>query len=355
MPENNTVIDPDVATLLDALGTAIFVLGPDREIVDLNQAGAQSFDGAEIGQDFVRVVRNPDCLAAIDQVYGGEAQARTEFTHSLQPLTFFRVTVCRLKDQDNAARVAICLEDVSQIRDAEKIRSEFVANVSHELRSPLTSLAGFVETLKGPARNDAAAQTRFLNFMENEAQRMTRLIGDLLSLSKVQDRARIRPDGRVDMHAVVQQVLETLNVEAQKERKKLHVSPSPNIRPIQGDEDELTQVIRNLIENAIKYGAADTDIVISLDKVERVRGIAGPALAVSVEDQGPGIPAEEIPRLTERFYRVDKSRSRDKGGTGLGLAIVKHILNRHRGRLLIESQEGQGSKFTVYLPTSLAP
>ncbi len=229
------------------------------------------------------------------------------------------------------------------------MRSDFVANVSHELRSPLTSLRGFIETLEGAARNDPAARARFLGVMEEQAQRMQRLIDDLLSLSKVESNERVRPTSRTDVSAMVERVISTFDVNRTND-KNIEMKSSGDLPTVPGDDDQLTQVFQNLIENAVNYAAPGTTIVVAMQKVESVAGISGPALLVEVRDQGPGIPREHIPRLTERFYRVDTGRSREKGGTGLGLAIVKHIVNRHRGRLNITSEIGVGTKVSVYLP-----
>ena len=231
------------------------------------------------------------------------------------------------------------------------MRSEFVANVSHELRSPLTALNGFIETLKGAARDDEEARERFLDIMEREANRMNRLIGDLLSLSKVEADARIRPQEQIDLTLVIKQAITVLEPLAQRENIELRLSIADDFKNlISGDPDQLQQVFVNLVENAIKYGKAGGVVTIAITGKDRAAGVRGPAIQVDISDQGAGIKSEHIPRLTERFYRVDKGRSREKGGTGLGLAIVKHILARHRGRLNVTSEPGKGSTFTVVLP-----
>ena len=206
------------------------------------------------------------------------------------------------------------------------------------------------ETLRGPARDDPAASERFLSLMETEAQRMVRLIQDLLSLSKVEANQRIRPEDEVDVVSVVRRLLRTLAGLAEREGKALKLDATTEVAPVTGSDDELTQVFQNLIENAIKYGRADSTVTVRIDWLDKAMGMSGPAVSVTVIDQGEGIPREHIPRLTERFYRVDTHRSRDKGGTGLGLAIVKHIIGRHRGRLQIESEANIGSRFRVLLP-----
>jgi two-component system phosphate regulon sensor histidine kinase PhoR len=217
-----------------------------------------------------------------------------------------------------------------------------VANVSHELRTPLTALLGFIETLRGAARDDAVARERFLGVMEREAARMNRLVSDLLQLSRVEAAERVRPADPVDLAQVLAMTLTAVRPLAEAAGVEL-VFDAPGSLVVPGDADQLTQVFQNLIENAVKYGGAGKRVTITLSQGDR-------GAEVAVRDLGEGIAAIHIPRLTERFYRVDSHRSREKGGTGLGLAIVKHIVNRHRGRLVIDSSEGKGSTFTVILP-----
>ncbi|GAG09450.1 unnamed protein product, partial [marine sediment metagenome] len=250
----------------------------------------------------------------------------------------------------NDAHAAVIITDLSQLNDVEQMRSDFVANVSHELRSPLTALNGFIETLKGVAKDDPDARQHFLNVMEREAQRMNRLIDDLLSLSKFEANRRIQPSGKTDIHKVIEQVITAISIWAEKDGKHIELKGANGSYMVRGDNDELTQVFQNLIENALKYGAPGTDVVVELSANEMVTGLAGPAVNVEVRDEGAGIAPNQIPRLTERFYRIDESRSRENGGTGLGLAIVKHIVNRHRGKLQIKSEVGVGSSFIVSLP-----
>lgn len=337
--------------ILDGLNAAVFIIDANRGITFANKAAKKHFGTSIVGDSFLRVVRQPDCLAAIDAVINGEGERSVEITMGAAPSTTFEVKVTSVgHGKANDTRIALTFEDVSQIRDAELMRSEFVANVSHELRSPLTALAGFVETLSGPAKDDVDARHRFLGLMEKEAARMKRLIDDLLSLSKLQGKERIRPSGHVDVHVLMQRVIATLTPISEQEQKNIDFKNNSKITTVLGDEDELIQIFHNIIENAIKYGALDTEISVEISDLDHVAGVDGNVISVSVSDQGGGIAAEDIPRLTERFYRADKSRSRIKGGTGLGLAIVKHILNRHRGRLQIESEVGVGSTFTIFLP-----
>ena len=208
----------------------------------------------------------------------------------------------------------------------------------------MTSLVGFIETLRGPARDDEEARDKFLGIMQDQSDRMLRLLQDLLSLSRIEMDEHTRPKGRIDVAHIIGSVTDMLAFKARSRGMRFELDLAPTLPRVQGDEDQLTQVFQNLIENAIKYGDKDTSVRISAEK----RGDG--RLAVSVTDHGRGIPKTHLPRLTERFYRVDAARSREMGGTGLGLAIVKHIVNRHRGRLVIDSVEGQGSTFTVILP-----
>ncbi|MGI9464782.1 MAG: ATP-binding protein [Aestuariivirgaceae bacterium] len=340
--------------IINALSQAALVIDGNRRILLVNAAAEERFGTGLAGQDFVRALRHPDCLQAIDEVLRGAPKSKAVISVETPARATFDVTVASLgTDNPDGVRALVSIADISHVREAEQMRSDFVANVSHELRSPLTALSGFVETLKGAAKDDPAARTRFLDLMEHEAQRMIRLIADLLSLSKVEVNERLRPAGTANLSAIVERVTATLAEQANQERKTIRLIKPDDVVRVPGDDDELTQVFQNLIENAIKYGAADTDITITITPRDHVGGIRGPALAVEVRDEGDGIAPAHIPRLTERFYRVDDSRSRDKGGTGLGLAIVKHIVNRHRGRLQIKSEPGTGSSFTVVLPANL--
>jgi two-component system phosphate regulon sensor histidine kinase PhoR len=228
------------------------------------------------------------------------------------------------------------------------MRRDFVANVSHELRTPLTAISGFVETLQGAAKDDPEARMRFLTIMAAETERMNRLVRDLLHLSRVEAEERIRPETRVDLAAIARSVGDSLQPVAQAAEVRLALEGVEAPIELRADADQMVQVLTNLTENAIKYGSpAGATVTLAL---KRDTGPRGPVLRVDVVDQGAGIDARHIPRLTERFYRVDSHRSRAMGGTGLGLAIVKHIVQRHRGRLVIESEPGSGSKFSVLLP-----
>jgi two-component system phosphate regulon sensor histidine kinase PhoR len=255
--------------------------------------------------------------------------------------------------------VLVCFSDITAAHQIGRMHSDFVANVSHELRTPLTAMMGFIETLQGAARDDPEAQARFLTIMDGEATRMNGLVSDLLSLSRVESDERQRP---TEMVQVDQMLVSTVNslrpvIDAAGVSLDLSLPETFSDKSIQlrGDLDQLKQVFTNLIENAIKYGASGGDLSggkvdVSLRVVDHDSGLRGPAAVISVTDYGSGIDPRHLPRLTERFYRVDGHRARAVGGTGLGLAIAKHIINRHRGRLRIDSTVGEGSSFIVSLP-----
>jgi two-component system phosphate regulon sensor histidine kinase PhoR len=209
---------------------------------------------------------------------------------------------------------------------------------------------GFIETLRGPARDDAAARDRFLGIMEGEASRMNRLVGDLLSLSRVESEERVRPNTKVDLRDLIASTLRYLAPVAKERNVQLHYTGPDVPVEVTADADQISQVLTNLVENAIKYGRHGGNVRVNLALAERDPAVRGPGARIQVSDDGPGIDPVHLPRLTERFYRADSHRSRQLGGTGLGLAIVKHIINRHRGRLRVESELGQGSVFTVILP-----
>ena len=247
------------------------------------------------------------------------------------------------------SRVLFIFDDITQARLTERMRVDFVANASHELRTPLATLSGFIETLQGPAAEDEPARRRFLDIMAHEAARMSRLIDDLLSLSRIELDKHVRPVMRLDLGAVIADVGKTLAMRLESDERQLIIDEPAPLPPVIGDRDQLLQVLHNLVSNALKYGRSGTPIT--------VRAVAEPALPggqpmvrLTVCDQGEGIAAEHLPRLTERFYRVDSVRSRTMGGTGLGLAIVKHIVERHRGVLEITSVLGEGSSISFTLP-----
>ncbi len=345
------MIEARLHALLRGVPVAMLAVDMQSRIIGANEA-AEALLGPIAGQrPFVTVLRHPEVNAALDAVLaGGQDRARLNLTlGAAERRVFCEVTVTAL-DAPGLRGAAVAIEDRSRDEETEQMRRDFVANVSHELRTPLTALMGFIETLRGPARDDAAARGRFLDIMEREAGRMNRLVADLLSLSRVEQDERRRPARDIDLAGLLRGVVATLTPAAAAAGVRLELAGVADKACLPGDADQLVQVFHNLVENALKYGGSGGVVTVTLEHLAYEPVLRGPAWAASVADRGEGIDQQHLPRLTERFYRVDTHRSREQGGTGLGLAIVKHIVNRHRGRLRIESTRGEGSRFTVILP-----
>lgn len=342
--------------LLDALPNAMLLMNGDSVITRVNDAARTLFGRELDGSPLTSVMRDPGVLDAVDQVLSGGVHGRRMLQVTLGATVerSFEVEVQQIHHEAFEARVLVILHDITTLVRAEQMRADFVANASHELRTPLTSVLGFIETLRGPARDDTEAQERFLGIMYQQASRMKRLIEDLLSLSRIELREHTPPTAGVDLKRVLDSVVMGLEILADDKDITLECELDA-LQTVKGDPDELGQVFQNLVSNGIKYGRPGTSVTIRAERPNR-----GPAqmpystrnacLAIHVIDRGDGIAKEHLPRLTERFYRVDTARSRQMGGTGLGLAIVKHIVNRHRGALVVDSTVGRGSTFTVYLP-----
>lgn len=346
----------DLQAFINALVEPVMIIDRNRQIILANGVAENLFGDELVGRDMTHAVRHPNALDCVEATLNGETYSDTTLTLNLPARTTYKVTSVRLWSREGPDIVAVVrFHDITQILEAEQIRSDFVVNVSHELRSPLTALSGGIETLRNIGAKDPEAARKFLDIMGQEAARMTRLIDELLSLSKIEFREHVRPTDIVDIVSIVENAINTLEIHSEKEtvRLKLDKPNSPGL--VAGDADELLQVFHNLIENALKYGGSENEVQVSVSQTDIAVGINGPALEIEIRDQGNGIAQEHIPRLTERFYRVDQNRSRKIGGTGLGLSIVEHILKRHRGRLMIQSEEGVGSTFTVRLPREAPP
>ncbi len=333
--------------LVEAIPITALLVDTSGRIGAANEGARALFGDTIRGRHYITVLRQPTLLDAVEQTITTRTRTVSQYltTEARRDITL-TATCSSLPD----GQVLLAFEDRTAMEEAFQMRRDFVANVSHELRTPLTALMGFIETLGGAARDDPAARERFLAIMEREAGRMNRLVGDLLSLSRVEAEERMRPTDPVEIVGVVRSVLHTLAPLAASEGTEFGTR-LPNVEiTIPGDTDQLSQVVANLIENAVKYSPSGTRVRISLKEASNHPVLRQDGLVLTVEDEGEGIDATHIPRLTERFYRIDTHRSREMGGTGLGLAIVKHIVNRHRGRLRIDSQMGKGSKFSVILP-----
>jgi two-component system, OmpR family, phosphate regulon sensor histidine kinase PhoR len=338
--------------LLAGLPVPVLLVSAGEKVQAANAAARGLFGTDVVGRPCATFLRHPAFLNALEISLRGAAagEARLTLPGKAAGELQVRAHLAPVADMDGRGGVLVTFEDLTELERAEAMRRDFVANVSHELRTPLTALVGFIETLKGAAKEDPVARDRFLAIMEGEAGRMIRLVNDLLSLSRVEAEERRRPSAPEDVTALLRSVAAALRPQAAAAGVTLTLTGEAGPVTVPADADQLMQVFQNLIENAIKYGASGKDVTVTVVRLDRDAVLRGSAVEIMVSDRGEGIDPLHIPRLTERFYRVDAHRSRDKGGTGLGLAIVKHIVNRHRGRLKIESEPGKGSRFSVILP-----
>jgi len=337
-------------SIIAGIPQPVLIVGSDGRVKAANEPAEAVFGTGIAGRPYITVIRQPALLDCLEGTLRHGQPGRARFIISgPSSESSYRVLTSPLTGAGQGGAL-VAFEDVTELEQAEAMRRDFVANVSHEMRTPLTALTGFIETLKTSARDDAAARDRFLEIMEREAGRMNRLVRDLLSLSRVEAEERMRPGERVDVLALVRSASLTLRPLVEAAGAEIRIEGEPGPVMLLADPDQITQVFTNLIENAIKYGPPGQVVTVAVSRVEREPSLRGPAVRFDVIDQGEGIDAVHLPRLTERFYRVDTHRSREKGGTGLGLAIVKHIVNRHRGRFRIDSEKGRGSRFSVILP-----
>ena len=336
--------------ILDAVPDPLLVLRGDRRVLHANRAVIDLLGHDPIDADLTAAIRHPAVVEAADAVLAGKAEERVvEFTRGgVVEQTLVARLVALPGGRVNGPAAVLALRDLTAIRKTMEMRADFVANVSHELRTPLTAIVGMIETLRGPARDDDEARERFLALMDEQGSRMTRLIGDLLSLSQIQANEHTRPTEAVRLQDVLPTVARMLAPFAETKRVTVAIEADAGLPAVAGDADQLQQVFQNLVHNAIKYGRDASRVRVA------ARQENDGEIAVAVIDQGEGIPEQHIPRLTERFYRVDKARSRALGGTGLGLAIVKHIAMRHQARIEVLSEEGKGSTFSLVFPIGRA-
>lgn len=362
--------------LLAALPLPALEIGAGQKIIGYNRAAEELFQLGNL--PFARasaVIRSPALLSAIDQALERPSQAPVSAELETGPDETWRAHVSRIPAARN---VLVLLEDLTPVKRAARARADFLANASHELRTPLTAISGFIETMRGPAKDDTDSWPRFLEIMAGESDRMSRLIADLLSLSRIESSEHVLPRGREDLAEIISASLAVLQPIAKEKGITLRVAAAAAPLPeITAHRDELIQVVENLVSNAVKYSSSGSEITLSygaspsladaraaasqawtlsqrmtlLQALAR-SNVAEPAVWLRVEDQGPGIEREHLPRLGERFYRADQSRGGKITGTGLGLAIVKHIMTHHRGGLAVETLMGQGTAFGVWLPAA---
>jgi Signal transduction histidine kinase len=338
---------PDPAVLLDRAG----------RVIHLNAAAAQLAPALRKNELAQFALRSPEIITALREAIATSEPRRATYLDQVPVDRWMELIITPVPVPTLFGGTEKCMlmtfHDQTPLRRVEEMRADFVANASHELRTPLAALSGFIDTLQGPAREDAKARERFLSIMHTQATRMARLIDDLLSLSRVELSAHVRPDASVDIVPILRQVADGLEPLARERQVAIEIELPETPVTIAGDREELLRLFENLIENGLKYGASGGRVIVSL--VRATSGEGAPEVRVMVRDFGPGIAPEHLPRLTERFYRVDVGDSRAQGGTGLGLSLVKHILNRHRGRLLIESVFRKGATFTACFPQAKPP
>jgi len=346
--EHAQTVSEAAERVLDSLPDPLLLLDDETTVVSANTAARRMLGGEIEGRTLATVLREPSLLAAARAAARRGAARDVEFElPGPQPRSLLASVQALSEPTPHGVVVVIALHDLTTLKRSEQARADFVANASHELRTPLSTLIGFIETLRGSAREDPEARDRFLGIMHDQATRLSRLVDDLMSLSRIELHEHDAPKGTADLAAILRSSAEMLQLKADKKSMTVEVDvPDGPVVEVPGDADQITQVAQNLLDNAIKYGRTGGTI--------RARAFreGDRWAALSVEDEGEGIAPEHLPRLTERFYRVDKARSRELGGTGLGLAIVKHIVNRHRGTLSVESELGEGSTFTVRFPTA---
>ncbi|WP_417827308.1 ATP-binding protein [Thalassospira sp.] len=344
------------AEILDHLPNPVVMVNRHRVITGFNRAAQGLFHNLETGRDLTRFIRDPILLDAFDEVANeGKTMKHAEFVLASDAHRHFDVLTARLPAAAGDRSFVLSFSDLTELRKLEQMRADFATDAGHELRTPLSVLLGFIETLEGPAKDDPDALNQFLPVMRDQAQRMQHLIEDLLSLARIELNEHTPPSDDCNVGKIIDKVAESLAMKAQDKGMNIRVTSTLENTDMVGEEKELTQVFVNLVENAIKYGHPDTDVEVSINLAKNPPGALARfrhdrIIAISIRDHSDGIAREHLPRLTERFYRVDTARSRAVGGTGLGLAIVKHLVQRHRGTMQIESEQGVGSVFTVYLP-----
>ncbi|GLQ79268.1 two-component sensor histidine kinase [Mesorhizobium huakuii] len=333
--------------LAAAVADPLIIFDRSATIVHANAAAFAAFGGIAPGLSLPLKFRAPEMQTLLDGVLSGTiASDVVDYTEKLPVERAYRVSASSVGHGTDL--YVLVFKDQSETRRIDRMRADFIANASHELRTPLASIAGFIETLRGPARNDPAAREQFLQIMQNQTGRMARLIDDLLSLSRLEMKPYLKPGTEVDLRQTVDSVIDSLAPLARENSVVIERDFAKGPLNVPGDRDELFQVFENLLENACKYGQSGGRVVVSIAPADDG---SEPGIDVIIRDFGPGIPEEHIPRITERFYRIDVETSRTQKGTGLGLSIVKHILTRHNARLTIKSEVGKGAAFSVHLPT----
>ena len=347
-----------VSAVLDGLPFPVLVVNRDMEIEQTNAAAQILFERQTIGLNIVQIMRSPNIFDALERTLSTGEAAWREFQEHAGIEAIYRVHMAPFSpapESGGASAVLVMIEDITERRRSEQMRVDFIANASHEIRTPLTAVCAMIETIRGPAKNDTAAKEQFLSVIGEQVDRLHHVVEDLMSLSRIELHEHARPSNPVLVGDVIQSVCRSVKWELNNRKIVLRIEVPEQIPELMGEYDEVERLVGNLVTNAIKYGNPMSEVRVIAYAHSRPQQLPGwrggdTAIAISVADRGPGIPKEHIPRLTERFYRMDTSRSRNMGGTGLGLAIVKHTIQHHRGAMTIISVPNQGSVFTAYFP-----
>lgn len=364
----------DLAPVLEASPDPVLLLDGQGRIAAVNAHARRRWSAAP-GIRLSAVLRNPPLLDALQATLADRQVREVEYVIA-EPAEHFMCAVSPM-EWEGMPGVLLVFRNRTEQMAAERLRVDFVANASHELRTPLTALSMLIETIAGPARDNEADRTKFLAMMQVQADRMRRLIDDLLALSRIELDEHVPPMGRADLAAVAREAVDSMQPIAAQRNVRVEVKGAPPAALVTGDRFQIAQVVQNLIDNAVKYSAEGGVVEIEIgsapqeETLERAGrqwpnagrlSLVSPAPGVGriyvflrVVDQGPGIALRHLPRLGERFFRVEREAGADRGGTGLGLAIVKHIVARHRGGLVVESEPGRGSAFAIYLESAYAP
>lgn len=344
------------SVVLEQMLDAVVLLDGDGRIIYHNRSAERFVGLTATGKLIPSVLREPLLLDAIERVRTGGAAEEIEYVSPVPVEHHYQAVITPAETVENdgsGTPTLLVLHDVTDMKRVEQMRVDFVANASHELKTPLASLSGFIETLQGPAKNDVDAHEKFLGIMGEQATRMERLIEDLLSLSRIELREHMPPRGTASVSGLVKDVVDAIGPIAERDQVTIDVALPDDLPMIRGDWDELLQVVQNLVDNAVKYGQSGGRVEIAAERIDGLSDSSeGSCVELKVRDFGPGIPRDQIPRLTERFYRIDVATSRERGGTGLGLAIVKHILNRHNTELRCDSIVGEGTVFSIRFPVA---
>jgi len=348
---NNEAVEASLEAVVDALQYPAYILDQRGAVKYANGESSKIFGKHNVGDLITIRFRQPDLSKFIEEALRTSKPMHTNYSEPVPHDRWFAVDIAPVEKLEEGAVPAprqflLGFHDLTDAKRTEQMRTDFIANASHELRTPIASLLGYIETVRGAAKNDKKATERFLGIMQDQAERMTRLVNDLLSLSRIEMKSHVQPSEHVNLVELVHTVVHSLDELAKQMNVEVNLDAPEEVFII-GDRDELIQVFENLIENACKYGDQGEKVDVSIVQ-ELAAG--NETVTVSVRDYGPGIAIEDQQRITERFYRVDVARSREKQGTGLGLAIVKHILNRHKVRLAIKSKLDEGSEFSVAFP-----